>query len=107
MIKIVESFFLKYNIGNEPIIVGVSGGRDSMALLHALYQLKKHIIAVHVNYNLRGMDSQLDRDLVKQYCAEKNIPLEILEVAEKPNGNIQDWAREIRKSHFEEVKERQ
>ena len=106
MIKTIESFLSKYNIGDEPIIVGVSGGRDSMALLHALFQIKKHIIAVHVNYNLRGDDSQLDRDLVKQYCAEKNIPIEILEVAEKPMGNLQDWARDIRKSFYEEVKER-
>ena len=45
------------------LLVAVSGGMDSMCLLDILHHLGHHVSVAHVNYNLRGEDSKLDKEL--------------------------------------------
>jgi tRNA(Ile)-lysidine synthase len=104
MISTIESFFKKNSIGQEPMIVSVSGGKDSMALLHALSQLKSKLVVAHVNYHLRGDDSNQDEAVVQQFCQEHNIIFEKRDAEEAPQGNLQDWARKIRMDFFQELK---
>src|SRR5687768_13241656 len=83
------------------ILTGVSGGLDSMALLHVLYSLGCTIAAAHVNYQLRGEDSDNDAALVSEWCSVHNIPffskvIDTKEYAEQNHLNIQKAAREIR-----------
>ena len=61
----------------KPVIAAVSGGADSMALLHLLNSVKGtfSLCAAHVNHMLRGTAAAADRDFVKQACGQLNIPL--------------------------------
>lgn len=84
------------------IIVGVSGGSDSMTLLDILLKKNKYkIIVNHVNYHFR-VDSNYDEEIVKEYCNKNNITLEILSVNDELYNNYnylknkQSIAREIR-----------
>ena len=81
-------------------VLAVSGGPDSMYLLNE-YKKSKVVVA-HVNYNARE-DSKVDEQIVRNFCTEHNLPLEVLEVKEKAKGNFQDWARKIRYDFFTEV----
>ncbi len=103
-------FLLKQNltrlIGTEKakFIVGVSGGRDSMALLTAMVQLGLDVTAIHINYQLREESSLLDETYVNDYCTQLMCPLIIHRVEKESNsGNTQDWARKIRFDFFEKV----
>jgi tRNA(Ile)-lysidine synthase len=57
----------------QPVIVAVSGGADSMALLNAVHSLPSSCIAAHVNYGLRGKESDGDEACVRTFCASRNI----------------------------------
>lgn len=63
---------------------------------------KKNIVVAHVNYHKRS-DSNIDENIVKDFCIKNNIPFELLSVKEKPKGNFQSWARDIRYNFFKEV----
>jgi tRNA(Ile)-lysidine synthase len=86
--------------------VACSGGVDSMVLLSILHQLGKTIHVLHVNYQLRGEASDLDQQLIEDYCNQHSIPYSINSVQlskELENGgNLQDLARNVRYSFFKE-----
>ena len=103
MIQDLKNFFQRLDHSNRPIIVGTSGGKDSMALLHALHTLQINVIAAHVNYHLRGEESDKDQSLVQLYCHQNQIPLEVHHVDQAPEGNVQDWARKIRFHFFDSL----
>lgn len=70
--------FIKDNIDSEhPIVIGVSGGPDSMCLLELLLQCKKQeqIICAHVNHNIRK-ESKEELQFVENYCKEKGVCFE-------------------------------
>ena len=68
--------------GHEKIIVAVSGGPDSTALLTFLAALRKklslRLFCIHVNHGLRGSESDEDARLVAEYAAFCDIPVRIL-----------------------------
>lgn len=104
----IQHFFEQHR--HTPIAVACSGGVDSMTLLALLHKLQLPLIALHVNYHLRGEESIKDQQLVEAFCAEKNIPIKIKNIflaeqlAEK-GGNLQDEARKVRYAFFEEIKQ--
>ena len=81
-------------------LLAISGGPDSMFLLD-WYKNKKVVVA-HINYHKRE-DSNVDENIVKDFCKKNKIPFEILNVKEKPKGNFQSWARKVRYDFFAEV----
>ncbi len=90
----------------QHILVGVSGGPDSTALLQALYHLRPkyrlHILAAHVNYNTRGEDSKADEAFVKKLCFERNIGIVSKQAhLDLDLSNFENEAREIRMAYFE------
>lgn len=90
----------------QPVLVGVSGGVDSMVLLHVLHDLGYTIHVAHVNYQLRGEESDKDEALVEAYASERKIPFDVFKVdpglKEGKNGrSFQEKAREVRYSFFE------
>jgi tRNA(Ile)-lysidine synthase len=71
----------------------LSGGRDSVCLLHRLRG--EDVSALHVNYGLRGAESDGDEALCRSLCASLGVALEVVRAGE-PVGNVQAWARELR-----------
>ncbi|WP_339060680.1 tRNA lysidine(34) synthetase TilS [Tepidibacillus marianensis] len=64
----------------RPIVVGVSGGPDSMALLHILSNMVKNtLIVAHLNHQFRDQEAKKDAQLVKNYCNEMGIEVVINE----------------------------
>ena len=102
----VEKYCLQNKIFSErdKILIGVSGGSDSIALLDILYHLRPKykftILVAHINYNLRGEESDGDEEFVKKYCFERNIALVIKNVKLNVNSDFENQAREIRFSFF-------
>lgn len=60
---------------SKPVIVAVSGGADSVALLLALHQLGYECVAAHCNYHLRGEESNRDMRSVQALCARIGLDL--------------------------------
>jgi tRNA(Ile)-lysidine synthetase-like protein len=82
------------------IIVGVSGGVDSMVLLDLLYKSKQKIVLAHINYHQRD-DADLDFKVIKDYLSDKeDIVLETLDVTKYKEGNFEAQARQIRYDFF-------
>ncbi len=89
-------------------VLGVSGGMDSMCLLHIFKKLGISTFAVHINYKKRGQASEKDAQLVADTAPKWGIDYTTFEVDPKESEgyNFQQWAREKRYQHFEEVLER-
>jgi tRNA(Ile)-lysidine synthase len=90
----------------EPLLVMISGGGDSVALLDIAHRLEANLTALHVNYSLRD-DAHLDQALVQRLCDERDLPLRVehapLDAA--AGGNLQERARDLRYSLAEELAE--
>lgn len=93
------------------IVVAVSGGADSMALLHILHRLAPKLeltlIAAHVNHGFREQ-SREEENLVRSYCNKRNILYETIELdmpayLEQTNENSQAASRKRRYEFFHEV----
>ncbi|TDQ34213.1 tRNA lysidine(34) synthetase TilS [Aureibacillus halotolerans] len=113
MLEIVRQLIEKHTLFSkgDTLIIGVSGGSDSMALLHMLTQLKDPmnltIVAAHMNYSLRGEDSEKDSAFVKHICDDWNVTFEGRKIALSRNKSrdmsTQMAAREERFSFFSEL----
>jgi tRNA(Ile)-lysidine synthase len=79
----------------EPLLVMVSGGGDSVALLDIAVRLGADVSVLHVNYGLRS-DSALDETLVRELCAQLGLPLAAERVQLGTEGNLQERARNSR-----------
>ena len=55
------------------VIVGVSGGADSVALLHILHRLGFNIIVAHLNHGIRGAEADADEQFIKDLCAKLGV----------------------------------
>jgi len=91
----------------EIVIAGVSGGIDSMAMLYAFAEIAKEfkfkIVVAHINYGLRGRDSDLDEDLVSDIVKQFGFEFFIHREHPENDKNLQESARNIRFSFFGEV----
>ena len=67
------------------IIVGCSGGPDSMCLLNLLYKNNYKIVCAHINHNIRE-ESKEEYSFLKQYCNTYNIPFEGIELKKESNN---------------------
>jgi tRNA(Ile)-lysidine synthase len=75
------------------VVVLLSGGRDSVCLLHKLRD--QDVSALHVNYGLRGEESDADEAFCRDLCDRLGVKLRVVR-AGTPVGNVQAWAREVR-----------
>lgn len=85
------------------LVVGVSGGVDSMCLLHILHKFGIHLHVVHIDYQKRGVQSDKDATMVEQTAKKLEADWEVVTVdpEEAAGKNFQQWAREVRYSAFE------
>ncbi|HHT35127.1 MAG TPA: tRNA lysidine(34) synthetase TilS, partial [Bacteroidales bacterium] len=94
------------------VIVGLSGGADSMALLDLLTLLGYQCVAAHCNFHLRGEESQRDAVFVRRWCNETDIPLQSVDFdtrqyAAERKLSIEMAARELRYEWFEIIRQQQ
>ena len=103
MLEIENNF--KFN-NNDVIIVGCSGGPDSMALLDMLLKIRNKynlkIIVAHVNYNVRE-ESVLEENYVRDYSKSNNLIFEGLSITEYSDDNFENEARKIRYKFFDDL----
>jgi len=93
----------------DRVIVGVSGGADSMALLSAMYRLKDdlgvELVVAHLHHGLRGKESDEDAELVKQTSVISRLSLfykkvDIGEIAVREGLSLEEAARRERYDFF-------
>lgn len=94
----------------DKIVIGVSGGADSVCLLYLLRALKKELNLTlhiaHLNHLLRGRDAQEDADFVLKLASKLNIPITLKEIDVKQlkrKSSIEEVAREARLSFLFEA----
>lgn len=87
-------------------VVAVSGGLDSMALLHALSQEHPNLVVAHINYKKRGLESDLDEELVRNTCSELSFPFQFCVAPKLESGNFQEEARNFRYQFFKQIAEK-
>lgn len=110
MQETVRQFLAEHRIPrNAGFIVTVSGGADSIALLHIFKSLNLKIIALHCNFSLRGEESDMDELFVKRFCDELGVKLitrrfNTTEYAKEKGISIEMAARELRYDWFREIK---
>lgn len=100
----------------DRVIVGCSGGVDSIVLLHFLNEYSKkssfEVAAIHVNHMLRGAEAFEDRAFVESFCQQRQIPIfaediAIPEIIAKEQGNLQDICRRERYAYCLSVMEQE
>jgi tRNA(Ile)-lysidine synthase len=87
-----------------PLLVMVSGGGDSVALLDIAHRLGARVSALHVNYGLRE-GSDADEDFVRELAGRMDVPLHVQSVTLPAEGNLQELARDARYSLAEGLAE--
>ena len=94
--------------GKEDILLcAVSGGVDSMAMVSVLHLLNFRLEIAHVNYGLRGKDSDADEALVRDWAGERNIPFHLKKAGPEfhleAESSLQEKARDFRYQWLEKL----
>jgi tRNA(Ile)-lysidine synthase len=113
MIDIVRTYINKHSLlsGDKPVLVGLSGGADSVALLAVLVRLGYACIAVHCNFHLRGEESDRDEAFAETFATKvgasfHKVSFDTRQYAREKHISIEMAARELRYNYFEEMRVR-
>jgi len=92
----------------KKLLLAVSGGVDSMVLVHQFKELGYDISIAHCNFNLRDEESDADEHFIRKYADDNNIKLFVTNFntrlfAEDTKQSIQIAARQLRYSWFAEL----
>lgn len=99
----------------DRVLAGVSGGGDSMAMLHILWRLSGELDffleAVHVHHGIRGAEANRDMELAKEFCIEAGIPFRVYrfsvpKLAEEWKLGLEEAGRVVRRQAFMEEQKR-
>lgn len=112
MICKIKGAIKKYSMlsGGETVAVGVSGGADSVCLLHALCALREEygikLLAVHVNHGIRGREALRDENFVRGLCEKLGVKLEVFSadvpaLAKETGLGLEECGRKVRYELFE------
>ena len=111
MLSKLKDYIHQHKLLNEHdrLLLGVSGGVDSMVLLHLFQQLPYTFTVAHVNFGLRGVESDEDEAFVVEYCRKHNIKVftnnvDTLAYVNSSKVSIQMAARSLRYDWFEKLK---
>lgn len=96
---------------NERILLAVSGGIDSMVMANLFLSLENFTGIAHCNFNLRGKESDMDENLVRDFGHEHHIGVHTVRFdtsgyAAEKGISVQMAARELRYSWFEEIRDK-
>lgn len=112
--KKVEAYLQQkqFHLQNKGILVGVSGGPDSLALLHFLWSQQENwnikVYGAHLDHMFRGQESAQEALFVKDFCEKRDIPIEVRQInipkyMEETGFSSQVAARKQRYNFFAEV----
>ena len=111
MIEKVRSYIKENQLlkPDDRVIVGLSGGMDSMTLIDVLLSLGYNCMAVHCNFHLRGEESERDAAFVEQWCESAKVGLvsvdfDTYRYAAEHKISIEMAARELRYKWFEDIR---
>ncbi|HEX2986348.1 MAG TPA: tRNA lysidine(34) synthetase TilS [Caproiciproducens sp.] len=110
----IRGVIAKWNMlpENGSVVVGLSGGADSMALTHFLLNYGKtchiRITAAHINHGIRGLEADRDEHFVSDWCKRNDIELKILnadvpKLAGERSQGLEECGRNIRYDFFRSV----
>ncbi|MBR1977856.1 tRNA lysidine(34) synthetase TilS, partial [bacterium] len=103
----IKSFISNYKLENSKIIVGFSGGADSVCLAHILHSLKDElnltIILAHLNHNWRGEHSKQDELFSKNFAQKLGLEF-YTETLDNTIQKTETVAREARYNFFEKTR---
>ncbi|HIE4351308.1 TPA: tRNA lysidine(34) synthetase TilS [Clostridioides difficile] len=113
----VLSTINKHNLiqKGDKIVLGLSGGPDSVCLLHVLNRLKKdfniEIYAAHLNHQIRGIEAQKDALYVSKLCEDMGIiffvkSINVPKYCENDGLSLEEGARKLRYEMFYEIKDK-
>jgi tRNA(Ile)-lysidine synthase len=97
---------LKDQFSEHKYLLAISGGVDSMVLLHLFRMNDFKFEVAHINYKLRGEESNLDEKLIANYCEKFGIKFHLYSVSDVdnvPKNSIQNWARKLRYQFFRKI----
>jgi tRNA(Ile)-lysidine synthase len=106
MLERVAEFIARHRMfePGQRVGVAVSGGADSVFLLHALRELGLRLSVIHVEHGIRGAASISDADFVAQLAATFGLPFHLRQ-ADVPaiDGNVEEAARKLRQAFYAEL----
>ena len=101
---LINEVKIKYG---DTLVAAISGGPDSMALIHLLARIKKtmdiEVVCAHVNHNTGRPGQDEEQAYVKKFCELNNIIFEGMIIEEYGDDNFENEARTKRYNYFEQV----
>lgn len=90
----------------DTVVIGVSGGPDSMALLYLMNEIKKEmdlfLICAHINHNVRK-ESEDEKKFLQKYCDDIGVYFEYMKIENYGDDNFHNEARTVRYNFFEKI----
>lgn len=115
--KIYE-FVTNYGLieNGDKVVLGVSGGPDSICLLDILHKMRKNgwlqfeIFVAHVNHGLRE-NAKIDEEFVKHFCEQIKVPcfvkqVDVKEIAKSEKRGLEETGRKVRYAFFDEIQQK-
>jgi len=114
MLKKIENYIKDNNLisENDRIILGVSGGADSVCLFLVLLEMKKiiplELNVVHINHGIRGEEASEDSNFVEKLCSENGIccqvfKFDVTNIAKQRGISVEEAGRDVRYETFQKV----
>jgi tRNA(Ile)-lysidine synthase len=116
LLRAVAHFLQTHHVRDQLVIVGVSGGADSLALAHALWTLRARFTLrlhiAHLNHQLRGKESDEDALFVEELARQWNVPAtveshDVAAFARERKLSVEEAARMVRYGFLQQVAERE
>lgn len=110
--KTIENYGL-FKKGDK-VLVGFSGGKDSVCLLYILYLLKEryNLIAFHLNHLIRGKEAKHDESFCQEFCKKLNIPIiikrrNVKKYAQKYHLSLEEAGHKLRYYYYEKIAQKE
>lgn len=111
-IKKLQNFIFRDKIleRENKVLIGISGGPDSIALALALKKIEKkynlRLFLVHINYHQRGKDSEEDQKFVEEFARKNDFELEVVSFDVEHQASSEEKMRDFRYQKFEEIRKK-
>ena len=112
MLQKTKAYMKQQNMAmpGEKIVLGLSGGADSVCLFYVLKNLGYELEAVHVHHGIRGLTEDRDAAFAKSLCNKEGVSyhefrFDVPELAKKGHLSVEEAGRAVRRQVFLEVME--